>query len=428
MLPKDIGTRRACEAVVKTAAMFLCVLLMPLRAGAQEPVASPTPAAGPAEDLAKLRIPAWTKGIIDSFSKPLHPLIGGVATNGGVGAGLGYTSPEDVGWFQDARAMMTLRRFWLLEGEVGRRYASKRAQIGAFGAIRHMGRLDYFGIGPDTDSGSRSAFRLRETAFGTRGWFRVIPAVRVGGGVSAYIPDLGPSNSSSIPPIEAVFTDGAVPGFSAQSTFTQPTFDRYRGFIEFLHPVLDNPNSLDDLSRYRGAYQVAFEAMRDHDAGRHNLHRWELETQQRFPGFRPNQRLTLHGFLASTNNSADVPFYLLYTLGGTGGLKTFRPDMLGGDGTLASLRGFRNFRFRDRDLVLMQAEYRIPVHRSVHTTVFVDAGQVAPRTSELFSDLRANTGFSVSVVRKGKTLGRLDVGFGGGEGVNLFWSFGGFQD
>ena len=42
---------------------------------------------------------------------------------------------------------------------------------------------------------------------------------------------------------------------------------------------------------------------------------------------------------------ADVPFYMLYTLGGSGGLKTFRPDMLGGDGTRATLRGFRNYPF-----------------------------------------------------------------------------------
>ena len=75
----------------------------------------------------------------------------------------------------------------------------------------------------------------------------------------------------------------------------------------------------------------------------------------------------------------------------------------------------------------MQAEYRIPLHRRVHTSVFVDAGQVAPRTSELFSDLRTSTGFSLSYVRKGKTVGRMDVGFGGGEGVHLFWSFGAFQ-
>jgi hypothetical protein len=60
--------------------------------------------------------------------------------------------------------------------------------------------------------------------------------------------------------------------------------------------------------------------------------------------------------------------------------------------------------------------------------VFVDAGQVAPRPSELFNDLRAGTGFSLSYMRKGKALGRMDVGFGGGEGVQLFWSFGAFEN
>jgi outer membrane protein assembly factor BamA len=119
---------------------------------------------------------------------------------------------------------------------------------------------------------------------------------------------------------------------------------------------------------------------------------------------------------------------MLYTLGGSGGLKSFRPDLLGGDGTRATLRGFRNYRFRDRDLVFMQAEYRMPLFQHVHATVFVDSGQVAARTSELFKDLRTTTGFSLSYVRKGKTLGRMDLGFGGGEGVQLFWSFGAFSD
>ena len=318
--------------------------------------------------------------------------------------------------------MFTLRRFWVLEGEVGRRTLSKRSQLTGFGAVRHMGRLDYFGIGPDTVLENRAAFRLRETTFGTRGWFRPTPGVRVGGSISAYKPDLGRTDSSTVRPIESVFTDVSVPGLAAE-----PLFGRYRAFVE-LHRPSASDASLEDTNEYRGAYQLAFESVRDHDSGRHSLRRWEAEVQQRIPGFTLDQRLTLHGFIASTNASADVPFYLLYTLGGTGGLKTFRPDMLGGDGTRATLRGFRNFRFRDRNLLLMQAEYRIPVHKYVHTTVFVDAGQVAPRTSELFNDLRANTGFSVSAVRKGKTLGRLDVGFGGGEGVYFYWSFGAFRD
>lgn len=319
--------------------------------------------------------------------------------------------------------MATFRRYWSLEGEVGRRSDSNRAQLGAFGAVRDMGRLSYYGIGPDTVLGRRAAFGLREVSLGTRGWIRPLPTVRLGGSIAAYMPDIGPSNSSRIAPIESVFGDASVPGLAAE-----PTFGRYRGFVELSQPLPRGSDMPDDASSYRGAYQLAFEAVRDHESGQHNFHRWETEVQQRIPGLRAGQRLTLHGLLASTNSGSDVPFYMLYTLGGSGGLKTFRPDMLGSDGTRASLRGFNNFRFRDRNLVLMQAEYRIPLHKYVHSTVFVDAGQVAPRTSELFGDLRANTGFSLSYMRKGRTVGRMDVGFGGGEGVHVFWSFGAFQD
>lgn len=402
---------------MRIAALLLCAALLPVSAAAQNEQASDD-----TSGFGDLPVPSWGQAILDSFSKPLHPVIGGVASGGGVGFGVGYDSPDDTRWYQQGEAMVTVRRYWSFEGEVGHRAPSKRSQIGAFGAVRHMGRLDYFGIGPNTVFEDRSTFRLRETTFGTRGWFRPAPIVRIGGSVAAYMPNLGSGTHPTVRSIEEVFTPESVPGFGAE-----PTFGRYRAFVEFTNPSADVSDTADS-DTYRGAYQFAVEAVRDHDGGRHDFHRWETEVQQRIPGFASGQRLTLHGFLASTNDASDVPFYMLYTLGGSGGLKTFRPDLLGGDGTRATLRGFRNYRFRDRDLVLMQAEYRIPVHRYVHTSVFVDSGQVAPRTSELFKDLRTTTGFSVSYVRKGRSIGRMDVGFGGGEGMQIFWSFGAFQE
>jgi hypothetical protein len=370
-----------------------------------------------------LSVPSWAKGIADSFSKPLHPVVGGVASGGGLGAGIGYDSPDDTAWYQKAEAMVTMRRYWSLEGEVGRRSLDKRFEVGAFGAVRHMNRIDYFGLGPRAAFEDHSVFRLRDTAFGARGWHRVAPAIRLGGSASIYVPSLGSGVHPRVPSIEEVFSEASVPGFSAE-----PTFGRYRGFAELIYPVLPDPEAIDDTTHYGGTYQLALEAVRDQDAGRHSFHRWEAEVQQRIPGIRPGQRLTLHGLVATTNSGADVPFYMLYTLGGSGGLKAFRPDLLGTDGTRATLRGFRSYRFRDRDLVLMQAEYRIPLHRNVQATVFVDSGQVAPRPSELFKDLRTSTGFSLGYVRKGKSVGRVDVGFGGGEGIHVLWSFGSFQN
>jgi hypothetical protein len=398
---------------MKIAPFLAAFLLFPLIATAQT--------AEPVDDL-NLPIPAWAQPVIDSFSQPVHPVIGSVASGGWLGVGVGYNSPEQERWYREAEAMVTVRRYWSLEGEIGRRSLSKQSQVAVFGGVRHMNRLDYFGIGPDTVFENRSVFRLRETTFGSRGWFRPAPAIRIGGSAAIYIPDVGAGANASVPSIETVFAPATVPGFSAE-----PTFGRYRGFAELVYPAVAAPGSRDESNNYRGTYQLALEAVRDHDSGRHNFHRWETEVQQRIPGWKPGQRLTLHGFLATTNTGSDVPFYMLYTLGGSGGLKSFRPDLLGTDGTRATLRSFRNFRFRDRDLVLMQAEYRIPLAEQVHATVFVDSGQVAPRTSELFKDLRTGTGFSLSYVRNGKSLARVDVGYGGGEGVQVFWSFGAFE-
>ena len=78
-------------------------------------------------------------------------------------------------------------------------------------------------------------------------------------------------------------------------------------------------------------------------------------------------------------------------------------------------------------MMVMQAEYRIPsAARSVDATVFVDAGQVAPEHRICSEDIKTGTGFSLSYMRKNTALARVDVGYAGGEGVRIFWSFGGF--
>jgi hypothetical protein len=364
----------------------------------------------------------WANDILEVFDKPLHPVVGGVVSGGGLGAGIGYDSPDGQRWYQSADALVTVRRYWAVRAEAGRNFQHKRSQVGVFGGIRHMERLDFFGIGPGSSADNRAAFRLRESTAGVRAAHFVTPFVRLGGSAAIYVPDLGAGKHPGIPAVEALFSAADVPGISAQATFA-----RYRAFTEFVLPGVSDITNPVPGERYQGTYQLAFESIQDQDTGRHSFHRWETELQQRIPGFASGHRLTLHGFLAATEQNSDVPFYLLYPLGGSGGLKAFRPDLMGSDETRATLRAYRNYRFRDRNLVLMQAEYRIPILKSVHATVFAESGQVAPRVSGLFSDLKSDAGFSLAYVRKGKSLGRMDVAFGG-EGMRVFWSFGTFTD
>jgi outer membrane translocation and assembly module TamA len=66
---------------------------------------------------------------------------------------------------------------------------------------------------------------------------------------------------------------------------------------------------------------------------------------------------------------------------------------LGGGSTL---RGFSSWRFRDRNSLLLQAEWRIMVNRFLDTAVFYDAGKVTSRTSDLdFKGLKRDYGFGL---------------------------------
>ncbi|MBU0674513.1 MAG: BamA/TamA family outer membrane protein [Proteobacteria bacterium] len=52
------------------------------------------------------------------------------------------------------------------------------------------------------------------------------------------------------------------------------------------------------------------------------------------------------------------------------------------DGTMI-LRGIENGRYRDRDMISLQSEYRFPIYKKISGTVFVEAAQVAPRLGDL---------------------------------------------
>src|SRR5687767_5447248 len=135
---------------MRNATLLISLILLPQLVGAQT-----------SSDFENLPIPTWAEPVIDSFGKPVHPVIGSVASGGGLGFGIGYDSPDDERWYRNAEAMVSVRRYWSLSGEVGRQSLTKRSQLGVFGVVRHMNRLDYFGIGPNTIFDDRSAFRLR---------------------------------------------------------------------------------------------------------------------------------------------------------------------------------------------------------------------------------------------------------------------------
>ena len=105
----------------------------------------------------------------------------------------------------------------------------------------------------------------------------------------------------------------------------------------------------------------------------------------------------------------DAPFQLMPQLGGS-----------------ELLRGYYEGRFRERDLLALQAEYRFPLYGPVALAFFASAGQVAHRAPEFRIDafhLGGGLGLRYLLSRESRLTLRVDEGFGE-EGSGFYFSFG----
>jgi outer membrane protein assembly factor BamA len=102
-----------------------------------------------------------------------------------------------------------------------------------------------------------------------------------------------------------------------------------------------------------------------------------------------------------------VPFYFKPTLGGS-----------------TSHRGFNDYRFRDDAVVAINAEYRWEAFSGLDMALFSDWGTVAPNIGRLrMSHLKNAYGIGLRFNSYKSVWFRIDIGFGGGEGVKPFFKF-----
>jgi hypothetical protein len=113
-----------------------------------------------------------------------------------------------------------------------------------------------------------------------------------------------------------------------------------------------------------------------------------------------------------TGVGSAVPFYLRPTVGGS--------DI----NSQASLRGFPNYRFRDRDAVFVQAEYSATVYDPIGILLFYDAGTAGPTASSLsFAHLRQDGGVGLTFRVQGGVAAQAYLAAGAGHGPILNYNF-----
>jgi outer membrane protein assembly factor BamA len=157
-----------------------------------------------------------------------------------------------------------------------------------------------------------------------------------------------------------------------------------------------------------GYYRLSAATFRDRDYSRYSFRRVEADVEQYIPLVHKNWILALRGraALSKTDAGQEVPFYLLPALGGP-----------------TTLRGFLDYRFRDRDLLLLNAEYRWPIFRAMDGALFYDAGTVAATPGALSARrLKTDYGMGVRLHSSTRTVVRLDVARSR-EGMRALFTF-----
>jgi outer membrane protein assembly factor BamA len=219
----------------------------------------------------------------------------------------------------------------------------------------------------------------------------------LGGGLDYLTPRIDAGRVG--PPINRLFDDATAPGLRLQ-----PDFVRYEAFGELNYrEPRGNP-------RRGGRYALTTQRFVDVGDGRYTFQRVEADLQQYVPLLRDRRVLALHALVSASDadDGRTIPFYLQRTLGG--------PD---------DLRGFRRFRFRDTNMLLLQAEYRWEIFTAVDGAIFYDAGKVASQLGDLnLRDLESNYGIGFRFGTRNGVFLRVEGAFGSSDGKHFIFRFG----
>jgi hypothetical protein len=245
---------------------------------------------------------------------------------------------------------------------------------------------DFFGIGQDSHSANRTSYLLESTEAGADLLWRPTALLEIGGGLSYLTPRVGAGTDSRFPSTEALFDPASTPGLAEQTDFV-------RGDASAALDWRDNPQH----PHAGGRYGVQLSSFRDQELDAFSFHRLAIDLQQYVPIPNRYRTIALRAAAVLTDPSAgqQVPFFYEPTLGGS-----------------QALRGFREFRFRDRNSLLLTAEYRWEASWMLDGALFVDAGKVAADRKDLdLRNLDVSYGIGFRLHSNRAFVSRLDLAF-----------------
>lgn len=359
---------------------FMAGLAFPPTAVAQDPTTREAAIAQSQAEKAKILQPyvpnkgeravAKLENILAGSGIHWHPFFESAYRGGGFALGVGYKQPVSAYNAIDMRASYSIRSYKRAEIEfMAPRIFQRRGQFSLLGGWREATQVGFYGLGTDSSKDNRTNYRFQQPyASANVLLFPARKVFAVGGGVElSEWKQL--SGRGIAPSVETAYAPDTLPGLGANVRYlhTQATFG------------LDYRTS-PGYSRRGGYFGVTGHDFSDQD-DRFGFKQVDFEAIHHFPILRETWVLSLHGLSSTTHRKDDqqIPFFMLPSLGGG-----------------SNLRGYGSWRFRDRNSLLLQAEWRIMVNRFLDTAVFYDTGKVTERTRDLnLKGLKSNVGFGL---------------------------------
>jgi hypothetical protein len=396
-------------------ALLLLTLSLPVSAQDQEPATR-------AELLARMREqkshnlqPNKPKGIehallyieehriIDrlSIADGWYPRIGGLTTGGGFAGGAGYRRHlfHDQFLFNTSAAI-SMKGYKEIDGDASLPgLLNGRLEIGGNVNWRDYPQEDFFGIGGDSIAANRTNYALESTSTSGRVAFKPTPWFRVGSEIGYVSPSISSGTDPRFPTTEAIFTDADAPGLIDQPSFL------YKNLF-FQIDYRDQPGN----PRSGGLWQATYGSWDDRDLDQFDFGRFDAEAAHFFPIFDKKRVFAVHMGVSYVNNDPGhrVPFYYLPYIGGAN-----------------TLRGFKEFRFRDENVVFLNTEYRWEAFAGLDMALFFDMGEARANWEDIdFRDAKTSYGIGFRFNTYKSVFMRLDLGAGGGEGMQIFFKFG----
>jgi hypothetical protein len=290
-----------------------------------------------------------------------HPFFENAYAGGGFTLGAGYL--QHIGSYNvlDLRGSYTFSGYKRIEAAFTApgAWLGRRVNLSLLGGWREATQVGFFGLGNSTSKESRVNYGFKQP-YGSAA-IELVPkhvplVVRGGFEASQWQQTAG---AGSVPSVETVYTPETLPGLGAK-----PTYLHSQGTVG-----IDTRPS-PGYARRGGFYGVTYHDFTDPDSA-FGFSQLDYEAIQHIPLLRETWVLSFRGLVETTHlkTNQQVPFFMLPSIGG------------GSD-----VRALSSWRFRDRNSLLLQAEWRIIVNRFIDMAVFADAGKVAADRSDLNLD------------------------------------------